>query len=84
MASLTKRLILGGSIVLFTLAWLGVLTVFVSTDSLAAFTVAVTIAALATEALIWVLAILGGWTIFSNRKKIWRRVTRRFVEQGDY
>lgn len=74
MSGLVRRLIIGGSVVMFVLAWLGVAVVHVTTDSTAVFVVAVTIAALATEALFWILAIFGGWAVFANRKKLWNRV----------
>ncbi|WP_421792686.1 hypothetical protein [Hyphobacterium sp.] len=56
-------------------AWAGVVITYMSTDSIAAFTVAVTIAAIATEVLFWSLAVIGGWTAFANRKRLWRRLT---------
>ncbi len=73
MSGLIRRLIIGGGIVMFVLAWLGVAMVHISTDNTAAFIAAVTIAALATEALFWILAIIGGWAVFANRKKLWNR-----------
>lgn len=73
MSGLIRRLIIGGSVVMFVFAWLGVAVVHVSMDSTTAFVVAVTIAALATEALFWILAIIGGWAVFANRQKLWNR-----------
>lgn len=57
----------------FGAAWAGVIVTYFIADSTAAFVVAVTFAALATEALFWTLAIIGGWAVFANRKKLWNR-----------
>ena len=59
----------------FLAAWTGVFVVHSMTDDVTAFTIAVTIAAFATEALIWVAAFIGGWTIFANRKAFWTKMT---------
>lgn len=40
-------------------------------------TVLLTIAALATEALIWAMALVLGLTVFEARRKIWRFLTGR-------
>jgi hypothetical protein len=57
----------------FGAAWASVIVTYFVTDSTTAFVIAVTIAALATEALFWILAIIGGWAVFANRKKLWNR-----------
>lgn len=75
MSGLIRRLIIGGGVVMFAFAWLGVAVVHVSMDSTATFVIAVTIAALATEALFWILAIVGGWAVFANRRKFWQKLT---------
>ncbi|WP_420431044.1 hypothetical protein [Hyphobacterium sp.] len=74
MTKLIRQAALFLAILAFTGAWIGVVVTYFSTDSIAAFTVAVTIAALATEALIWALAIVGGWTLFANRQRLWNRI----------
>lgn len=75
MTAILRKLVLGLAGVAFLAAWVGVVITYLSTDSIAAFTIAVTIAALATEALFWSLAVIGGWTVFANRKRLWRRLT---------
>lgn len=66
----------------FLAAWAGTIITYLSTDSIAAFTIALTIAALATEILIWVAAILGGWTMFANRRALWQRLTGQRKQEG--
>jgi Na+/phosphate symporter len=61
----------------FVAAWAGVLITWMSTDSIAAITLAVTIAAFATEALIWAGVFIFGWTMFANRKAFWSRISGR-------
>lgn len=56
-----------------TAAWAGVVVTYLTTESVAAFTIALTIAAIATEVLVWLLAIIGGWSLFANRKRLWNR-----------
>ncbi|MEE2525441.1 hypothetical protein V0U79_03610 [Hyphobacterium sp. HN65] len=75
MTKLIRQLGLAMSVLFFVAAWAGVIITYFSTDSIAAFTVAVTVAALATEILVWALAIIGGWTLFANRRKLWDRLT---------
>ncbi len=70
-----RRTIIAVAFGLFVLAWVGVGAAKVLSDSLAVFTAAVTAAAFATEGLIWVLAIVGGWAIFARRRNFWRRIT---------
>lgn len=62
------------AILAFAAGWTGVVFTYFATDSIAAFTVAVTVAALATEGLVWALAIVGGWTLFANRQRLWNRL----------
>jgi ABC-type maltose transport system permease subunit len=75
MGSTARKLIIAIALFAFIAAWVGVVITYMSTDSVASFTIAVTIAALATEALFWVAAVIGGWTIFANRKALWKRLT---------
>tara|TARA_R110000868_G_scaffold120773_4_gene320628 strand:- start:4703 stop:4963 length:261 start_codon:yes stop_codon:yes gene_type:complete len=63
-------------------AWAGVVIAKLTSDSLAIFTAAVTVAALATEAFVWIAAIIGGWSIFANRKAVWDRVRGRKPDAG--
>ena len=64
-------------------AWGGVLAAYLADVGVAGFTIALTIAAFATEALIWALAILGGWTVFANRRAFLARLTGRKEEAAD-
>lgn len=75
MTKFIRQLGLAMAILFFAAAWAGVVLTYFSTDSIAAFTIAVTVAALATEALLWALAIIGGWTLFANRRKLWQKLT---------
>ncbi|SDM86077.1 hypothetical protein [Maricaulis salignorans] len=77
MGPVLRKFTIGIALVCFIGAWAGVVIAKLTTDSLAIFTLAVTAAALATEALIWVAAILGGWSIFANRRAIWDRMRGR-------
>ncbi|WP_339741522.1 hypothetical protein [uncultured Maricaulis sp.] len=72
-----RKIVIGIALLFVIGAWAGVVIAKLTTDSLAVFTLAVTAAALATEALIWVAAILGGWSIFANRRAIWDRLRGR-------
>jgi len=59
-------------------AWLAVAAAWAFFEpTVAAWTVLVTIAAIATEAVFWVGGVLLGWTAFANRARIWRAVTGR-------
>lgn len=79
-----RKLILGLVILICAGAWINLAVTFTSTDDLAARTIAATIAALATEALIWALAMIAGWSIFANRKAFWARITgkRKSAEES--
>ncbi|WP_300544493.1 hypothetical protein [Maricaulis sp.] len=77
MGTTLRKLMISLAVAAFAGAWMGVAITWLSTEGIGAFTVAVTIAALATEVLIWVLAIAGGWTVFANRKRLWSRLTGR-------
>jgi ABC-type maltose transport system permease subunit len=77
MGPTARKLIITLALLAFIATWVGVVITHMSTDSVTAFTIAVTIAALATEALFWVAAVIGGWTIFANRKALWNRLTGR-------
>lgn len=70
-----RRTIMTLAFLIFVLAWVGVVAAKFLTDSLAVFTAAVTAAAFATEGLIWVLAIIGGWAIFARRRHFWKRMS---------
>ena len=63
-------------------AWLSIPAAHFLTDSRALFIAAVTAAALTTEAFFWIAALIGGWTVFENRRKIWRRMTRGRQTEG--
>lgn len=75
MTRLIRKAVLVLAAIVFAGAWAGVVVTYVSTDSITAFTIAVTIAALATEGLVWALALIGGWTLFANRRKFWQKLT---------
>ncbi|WP_421785586.1 hypothetical protein [Hyphobacterium sp.] len=75
MTKLIRKAALVVAFLAFGGAWTGVVITYFSTDSIVAFTIAVTIAALATEVLVWALAIIGGWTLFANRQRLWNRIT---------
>lgn len=68
-----RKVVLVLAFATFGAAWTGVIVTYFVSDSTTAFVVAVTIAALATEALFWILAIIGGWAVFANRQKLWNR-----------
>lgn len=72
--SALRRCIMGLAFLVFVLAWAGVVFAKLFSDSIAVFTAAVTAAAFATEGLIWVLAIIGGWAMFASRRNIWRKM----------
>jgi hypothetical protein len=82
MTKLIRQLGLAMAILFFAAAWAGVIITYFSTDSITAFTIAVTAAALATESLIWALAIIGGWTLFANRRKFWQKLTGRPADRS--
>ena len=63
-------------------AWIAVPSAYYLTDSRALFIAAVTAAAFTTEVLFWTGALVGGWTVFENRRKIWRRLTRGRQPEG--
>jgi hypothetical protein len=75
-----RKLLLSLSILAFVGAWTGVAIVYAGDYSVTAFTIAVTIAAFATEALIWALAFIAGWSVFANRKAVWARFFGRKPE----
>lgn len=77
-----RKLVLSLAVLAFLAAWAGVVVVYAGEQGVAAFTVAVTIAAFATEALIWALAFIAGWSVFANRKAIWARLTGRKAESA--
>jgi ABC-type maltose transport system permease subunit len=82
MTPLIRKIVLLAAVLAFGAAWTGVVIAYFLTDSIAVFTVAVTFAALASEALIWALAIIGGWTLFANRRRFWKRLTGGSGEAG--
>ncbi|PWE18855.1 hypothetical protein DDZ18_04500 [Marinicauda salina] len=57
------------------LAWAGVAAVWAADMPTAIFTAAVVVAAFATEGAIWVAAVVLGWSLFENRRALWRRLT---------
>ncbi|GJL90947.1 hypothetical protein [Hyphococcus sp.] len=66
-------------------AWGGFVAAKLLSDSLAVVTAALTVAAFATEGLIWVLAIVGGWALFANRLTAWRKMRGGSAYyEGDY
>jgi len=69
-----RRGMMGLAFLVFVLAWAGVVAAKLFSESLAVLTAAVTAAAFATEGLIWVLAIIGGWAMFASRRNIWRKM----------
>lgn len=75
MGKTLRKFILGLAVLACLGAWAGVAVAYLNDASVAQFAVAVTIAALATEALIWALAFITGWTVFANRKAVWARLT---------
>ncbi|MBR9824227.1 MAG: hypothetical protein GYB36_00300 [Alphaproteobacteria bacterium] len=79
-----RKLVLSLVVLICVGAWINVVVTVTSTDDLAARTIAATIAALATEALIWALAMIAGWSIFANRKAFWARLTgkRKSAEES--
>jgi len=72
-----RKLILGLAVLAFVSAWISAVATFIATDDVAPITISVTLAAFATEALIWALAILAGWSVFANRKTLFARLTGR-------
>ena len=63
------------------LAWAGAAAAWAADLPAAIFTAAVVVAAFATEGAIWVAAIVLGWSLFDNRRALWRRLTGR--KQGE-
>ena len=80
MGPVIRRFALIAFFLVLLTAWAGAAAAYFLSDSVAVFTIALTIAALATEAFIWCLALIGGWSIFANRKRLWRRLTGRGAE----
>ncbi|MDJ0654511.1 MAG: hypothetical protein QNJ40_10180 [Xanthomonadales bacterium] len=76
-----KYLLIVAALVCLT-AWLSVPAAYFLSDSRAVFIAAVTAAAITTEVLIWIGALVGGWTVFEKRRKIWRRLTRGRQTEG--
>jgi hypothetical protein len=72
-----RRLVLALAGLVCLAAWGGVAWAYFAGVGVAGFTLAVTIAAVATEAFIWALALVAGWSIFANRKKLWAKITGR-------
>lgn len=72
-----RKLILSLAVLVCAAAWIGVVVTFMSTDDVTVITIAVTVAALASEALIWALALIAGWSIFANRKAFLARLFGR-------
>lgn len=74
MGQFLRKTIAGLVVIAFVAAWAGVIITWMSTDSIPAFTLAVTIAAFATEALIWAGVLVFGWTMFANRRAFWSKI----------
>ncbi|WP_300527326.1 hypothetical protein [Maricaulis sp.] len=77
MGKQVRKLVLSLAVLVCIGAWAGVVATFQTTDDIATKTIALTIAALATEGLIWALAIIGGWSMFANRKALFARLFGR-------
>ena len=75
-----RKLILAIGASVFLLAWLAVGIGFVIKVDFTTWFALVTVAALATEGLFWLITAVCGLTMFEARKSIWRAV-REFSER---
>lgn len=82
MGKTLRKLALGLAVLVFGASWAGVAIAYLNDASVTEFTVAVTIAAIATEVLIWALAFIAGWSAFANRRALWRRITGKPQAEG--
>ena len=80
MGKFIRKLVLTLVVLAFLAAWAGVVVTYFTTDGIAAFTVAVTIAAIATEALFWIGAVVGGWTLLASRRAFFARLAGKKAE----
>jgi len=72
----TRRLIVGAGCAFFVAAWAACLVGYFYGVDTAQWVVLVTIAAVATEALVWCAAAALGITVFQARKNIWQTMTK--------
>lgn len=77
-----RKLLLSLAVLAFLASWTGVVIAYLNDAGVGAFTLAVTIAAFATEALIWALAFIAGWSVFANRRAVWARLTGKRQTEG--
>lgn len=77
-----KKVILFAAIVFFVASWIGVGFGLVLEVEKTIFIILVSVAAVATEALFWAVAIVFGISVYESRKKIWNWVKTRFRPQN--
>lgn len=70
------------AVLVFSASWAGVAIAYLNDATVAEFTLAVTVAAIATEVLIWALAFIAGWSVFANRRALWGRLTGKPQTEG--
>lgn len=76
-----RRGLFGLSVLICVGCWaftFGNLVLFGRPD-VARWTAMVAVSAIATEAMIWTGAFVLGWKAFSNRRRLWARITRKPV-----
>ena len=71
----TRRVLAGLAIIACAASWVTVGLAWSLDWPHSIFIASVFAAAFATEAVIWVGAVLLGWTAFANRARLWKRLT---------
>ena len=59
-------------------AWLGVIATYLLVSSKTVFVIALTTAAVISEAAVWSTAAVLGLTVIESRKRIWGTISRNF------